>query len=101
MNRNEGKPEEEWPKQDLKDYEDAHGQADYSKCVEISTKAAIKEMVKPGPLAVGAPDPVGSLGPLHTSHGSSGQERSKTCCSDVQLVVAETTIPGYLRTRTK
>jgi K(+)-stimulated pyrophosphate-energized sodium pump len=62
MNRNEGKPEEEWPKQDLQDYEDAHGQADYSKCVEISTKAAIKEMVKPGLLAVAAPVAVGFIG---------------------------------------
>jgi K(+)-stimulated pyrophosphate-energized sodium pump len=62
MNRNEGKREEEWPKQDLQDYEDAHGQADYSKCVEISTKAAIKEMVKPGLLAVAAPVAVGFIG---------------------------------------
>jgi K(+)-stimulated pyrophosphate-energized sodium pump len=62
MNRNEGKPEAEWPEQDRHDFEAAHGQADYSKCVEISTKAAIKEMVKPGLLAVAAPVAVGFLG---------------------------------------
>ena len=62
MNRNEGKPESEWPEQDRHDFEAAHGQADYSKCVEISTKAAIKEMVKPGLLAVAAPVAVGFIG---------------------------------------
>lgn len=62
MNRNEGKPEGEWPEQDRHAFEAAHGQADYSKCVEISTKAAIKEMVKPGLLAVAAPVAVGFLG---------------------------------------
>jgi K(+)-stimulated pyrophosphate-energized sodium pump len=62
MNRNEGKPEKDWPDQDRLDFEAAHGQADYGKCVEISTKAAIKEMVKPGLLAVAAPVAVGFLG---------------------------------------
>ena len=62
MNRNEGKPEKDWPDQDRHDFEAAHGQADYGKCVEISTKAAIKEMVKPGLLAVAAPVAVGFLG---------------------------------------
>jgi K(+)-stimulated pyrophosphate-energized sodium pump len=62
MNRNEGRPEKDWPDQDRHDFEAAHGQADYGKCVEISTKAAIKEMVKPGLLAVAAPVAVGFLG---------------------------------------
>ncbi|MBU6178518.1 MAG: V-type H(+)-translocating pyrophosphatase, partial [Verrucomicrobia bacterium] len=62
MNRNEGKPVEEWPQSDRHDFEAAHGQAEYGKCVEISTKAAIKEMVKPGVLAVAAPVAVGFLG---------------------------------------
>ena len=62
MNRNEGKPVEEWSESDRHDFEAAHGQADYSKCVEISTKAAIKEMIKPGLLAVAAPVATGFLG---------------------------------------
>ncbi|MEM1443668.1 MAG: sodium/proton-translocating pyrophosphatase, partial [Verrucomicrobiota bacterium] len=62
MNRNEDKPVEEWSEEDQKIYEEAHGQAEYGKCVEISTKAAIKEMVKPGLLAVAAPVAVGFLG---------------------------------------
>ncbi|OEF97255.1 sodium-translocating pyrophosphatase [Vulcanibacillus modesticaldus] len=38
---------------------------DYARCVDISTKAAIKEMVAPGALAIGTPIVVGFLlGPL-------------------------------------
>ncbi len=38
---------------------------DYAKCVDISTKAAIKEMVAPGAMAIGTPLVVGFLlGPL-------------------------------------
>lgn len=62
MNRNEGKAVEDWSAADQRDYEDAHGQAEFGKCVEISTKAAIKEMVKPGVLAVAAPVAVGFIG---------------------------------------
>ncbi|MBL6831325.1 MAG: sodium-translocating pyrophosphatase [Pirellulales bacterium] len=62
MNRNKGKPVEDWSASDQRDYEDAHGQAEFGKCVEISTKAAIKEMVKPGVLAVAAPVAVGFIG---------------------------------------
>ena len=64
MSRNEGQPVENWPEQDQKDFVDAHGQAEYGTCVEISTKAAIKEMVKPGLLAVLAPVVVGFGGNL-------------------------------------
>lgn len=62
LNRNEGKDPAEWSESDRNDYERAHGQAEYGKCVEISTKAAIREMVKPGLLAVVAPVAVGFLG---------------------------------------
>ena len=62
MNRNEDNPVAEWSEEDQKIYEEAQGQAEYGKCVEISTKAAIKEMVKPGLLAVAAPVAVGFLG---------------------------------------
>jgi K(+)-stimulated pyrophosphate-energized sodium pump len=62
LNRNHGKHAEEWPDSDRKILDEAMGQAEYGKCVEISTKAAIKEMVKPGVLAVAAPVAVGFLG---------------------------------------
>ncbi|MGA0900983.1 MAG: sodium-translocating pyrophosphatase [Luteolibacter sp.] len=62
MNRNPGKPLAEWDEEDRATYEDAHGKAEYGKCVEISTKASIKEMVRPGLLAVAAPVAVGFIG---------------------------------------
>jgi len=62
MNRNEGTALESWSDEDRSTFEKAHGQAEYGKCVEISTKAAIKEMVKPGLLAVAAPVAVGFIG---------------------------------------
>lgn len=62
LNRNDGKELKEWSDDDQKIYFDAQGQAEYDKCVEISTNAAIKEMVKPGLLAVLAPVIVGFVG---------------------------------------
>jgi K(+)-stimulated pyrophosphate-energized sodium pump len=64
MNRNEGTEVESWSVADRKFYDDAHGLAEYGICVEISTKAAIREMVKPGLLAVAAPVIVGFGGNL-------------------------------------
>ncbi len=41
------------------------GKPDYAKCVDISTKAAIKEMIVPGLIAIGTPIIVGfTLGPV-------------------------------------
>lgn len=55
MKRNTGKEKEDWSSADKKTFEDAEGSAEYSKCVEISTKSAIKQMVIPGLLAVVVP----------------------------------------------
>ena len=43
-------------------FDAADGKADYEKCVEISTKASIKEMIMPGLLAILVPVAVGFLG---------------------------------------
>lgn len=50
-----------WTEEDKAIYDKAEGAAEYAKCVEISTKASIKEMVLPGLLAVLAPVAVGFL----------------------------------------
>ncbi len=55
MNENDGKPVEKWSKADQKVYEAADGKAEYAKCVDISTTAAIREMIMPGMLAVLTP----------------------------------------------
>ena len=47
---------------DLATFNNADGKAEYSKCVDISTGAAIKEMVVPGLLAIVIPVLVGFLG---------------------------------------
>lgn len=62
MRKNDGKEMSDWSAEDKKTFENADGSAEYGKCVEISTKAAIKEMVAPGLLAVIVPVLVGFFG---------------------------------------
>ena len=49
-------------KADMKTFNEADGVAEYSKCVEISTQAALREMVLPGILAISVPVVVGFSG---------------------------------------
>ena len=62
MKRNGEKPMDTWTKADQDTFHAADGKAEYSKCVEISTKASIREMVLPGVVAIGSPVAVGFLG---------------------------------------
>ena len=62
MKRNEGKEKKNWSSDDINTFEQADGVAEYGKCVEISTNAAIKKMVLPGLLAVLSPVLIGTLG---------------------------------------
>jgi K(+)-stimulated pyrophosphate-energized sodium pump len=55
MRKHGDQPVEEWSAEDQKTFHDADGKAEYGKCVEISTKAAIREMVLPGLMAVVVP----------------------------------------------
>lgn len=55
MRKNGDKPVEEWSAEEQKIFHEADGKAEYGKCVDISTKAALREMVIPGLMAVVVP----------------------------------------------
>ena len=59
MKANDGKEFEDWSDADKKTFQAADGKAEYSKCVEISTAASIREMVVPGLIAVLSPVVIG------------------------------------------
>src|SRR5690606_31378018 len=61
MRKNGDKPVEEWSADEQRVFHDADGKAEYGKCVDISTKAAIRQMVVPGLMAVSAPVIIGFL----------------------------------------
>ena len=61
MRKNEGVDQKEWSDDDKKTFDAAHGTAEYSKCVEISTKSALREMITPGLMAVLVPVLVGFI----------------------------------------
>ena len=62
MKKNEGKDMDTWSEEDKNTFNAADGKAEYGKCVEISTKASIREMLVPGLLAVLSPVVIGFLG---------------------------------------
>jgi K(+)-stimulated pyrophosphate-energized sodium pump len=59
MKRNEGKPSMEWSEEEREQFDEAIDSAEYGKCVEISTKSAIKEMIAPGLVAILTPVAIG------------------------------------------
>ncbi len=62
MKQNEDKDFKDWSAADQKTFEAADGKAEYSKCVEISTNASIREMILPGLIAVTSPVIIGFAG---------------------------------------
>ena len=62
MRKNQGKELNDWSSEDQQTFHAADGKAEYGKCVEISTKAAIRQMVIPGLMAVIVPVATGFLG---------------------------------------
>lgn len=59
MRRNDEKELSEWSSADQEIFNRADGAAEYGKCVAISTKAALREMIAPGLLAVLTPVVIG------------------------------------------
>lgn len=59
MKKNQGKEQNEWSQEDRDTFDAAEGSAEYGKCVDISTKAAIRQMILPGTMAVAVPIVVG------------------------------------------
>jgi len=59
MKKYQGKEQTDWSDEDKKTFEQADGIAEYGKCVEISTAAAIRKMILPGLLAVISPVLIG------------------------------------------
>ena len=55
MKKNGDIPVAEWSAEEQKIFHAADGSAEYGKCVEISTKAALREMILPGLMAVIVP----------------------------------------------
>ena len=62
MKKNEGKDQKDWSTEDQAIFDAADGTPEYDKCVDISTKASIKEMVLPGVMAIVVPVLVGFIG---------------------------------------
>jgi K(+)-stimulated pyrophosphate-energized sodium pump len=61
MKKNENIPVDKWSKEDVAVLNAAEGTPDYGRCVTISTKAALREMILPGIIAVAVPVLVGLL----------------------------------------
>ncbi|MDE0863341.1 MAG: sodium-translocating pyrophosphatase [Rubripirellula sp.] len=55
MQKNDGQEFTNWPEEDQKTFQAADGKPEYGKCVAISTRASIREMILPGLLAVLVP----------------------------------------------
>jgi K(+)-stimulated pyrophosphate-energized sodium pump len=61
MRKNGDTEMKDWSAEDQRIFQEADGVAEYGKCVEISTAAALREMVMPGVLAVVSPVIIGFL----------------------------------------
>ena len=70
MNDNEGKEFDQWSEADQKTFQAAEGKPEYAKCVAISTRASIREMIVPGVLAVSVPVAFGFLPPMLGAEGN-------------------------------
>lgn len=67
--KNEGILVDDWSEEDRDAVNEAMEKVEYDKCIAISTKASLKEMVLPGLLAIVAPILTGFLGSAHMLGG--------------------------------
>ncbi len=79
------KDQKEWPKDKLEIFHAAEGTAEYEKCVAISTKAAIRQMVLPGLLAVAAPIIIGFT-PFFGKEALGGMLAGVTVCGVLMAI---------------
>ena len=70
MKDNEGKSFDQWSESDQRIFDQAEGKAEYAKCVAISTRASIREMILPGIVAVSVPVAFGFVPPLLGAEGN-------------------------------
>ncbi|MEZ6059583.1 MAG: sodium-translocating pyrophosphatase [Planctomycetaceae bacterium] len=68
-NRNEGVAQEEWSESDQSDMKKAMQKVECDRCIAISTRASLKEMILPGLLAIAAPILTGLFGGPHMLGG--------------------------------
>ncbi|HSV87024.1 MAG TPA: sodium-translocating pyrophosphatase [Bacteroidales bacterium] len=59
LKKNGDKPVSEWSEEDQKVMDDAEGSPDYSRCVSISTHAALRQMLLPAIIALATPIIIG------------------------------------------
>lgn len=95
MTKNEGTDFEQWPEADRKVFDAADGKPEYGKCVAISTRASIREMVLPGLVAVLVPV---SFGFVPKWIGESGFEAMAGNTNALMLggLLAGVTVSGVL-----
>ncbi len=93
MNSNEGKDFDSWSDADKKDFEAADGKAEYGKCVAISTRASIREMIMPGLVAVVVPV---AFGFAPKFFGLGAEETDNTNALMLGGLLAGVTVSGVL-----
>ena len=93
MNNNEGKDFDSWPDADQKAFEAADGKAEYGKCVAISTRASIREMIMPGLVAVVVPVAFG-FGPKFFGLGAEATDNTNALM--LGGLLAGVTVSGVL-----
>lgn len=95
MRKNEGKPQSDWSAEDSATFDAADGKAEYGKCVEISTKASIREMVFPGLVAILVPVGFGFL-PQHIIPLFDAEAAANTNAMMLGGLLAGVTVSGVL-----